>query len=114
MIAMAGGADVRCAPYFTFGTQELSDAALAALAQRHACLLANHGLIALGADLTAALKLAGEVENLAVQYQAALTMGEVRLLDADEMRRVLEKFRSYGQQSSKDPGLSQQDLRDCS
>lgn len=105
MVAVAGGADIRCAPYFTFGTQELSDAALAALTERRACLLANHGLIALGADLTAALALAAEVENLAVQYQAALGVGEVRLLDAQEMHRVLENFRTYGQQNADDPGL---------
>ena len=105
MIAVAGGADIRCAPYFTFGTQELSDAALEALMERRACLLANHGLIALGQDLSAALALAAEVENLAVQYQLALAMGEVRLLDPHEMHRVLEKFRTYGQQSANDPGL---------
>jgi methylthioribose-1-phosphate isomerase len=106
MIAVAGGMDIRCAAYFTFGTQELSDAALAALTDRRACLLANHGLIALGADLPAALALAAEVENLAVQYQAALAMGEVRLLDDKQMQRVLDKFRSYGQQHVDDPGLS--------
>src|SRR5208337_2893258 len=60
MVAVAGGHDIRCAPYFTFGTQELCDAALAALEGRKACLLANHGVIALGADLPAALALAGE------------------------------------------------------
>ena len=105
MIAVAGGRDIRCAPYYTFGTQELSDAALTALKDRKACLLANHGVIATGADLASALALAGEVENLALQYSAALTLGEVRILDDAEMARVIEKFRSYGQQHAADPDL---------
>jgi L-fuculose-phosphate aldolase len=105
MVAAAGGADIRCAPYHTFGTQSLADAALAALEDRRACLLANHGLIALGGDLAAALALAGEVESLAAQYCAALAVGGVRLLDAAEMRRVNEKFRTYGKQDAADPDL---------
>ena len=105
MVAIAGGPDIRCAPYHTFGTQELSDAALVALRDRRACLLANHGVIATGADLAGALSLAGEVENLALQYSAALTLGEVRILDDDEMCRVVEKFRTYGQQNAADPEL---------
>jgi L-fuculose-phosphate aldolase len=102
MVAAAGGPDVRCAPYRTFGTQALSDAALAALDGRRACLLANHGVITLGADLDAALKLAGEVENLAAQYLAATGPGQVHLLDAAEMARVLEKFRTYGHRDAAD------------
>src|ERR1700730_17341651 len=105
MVAAAGGSDIRCAPYHAFGTQELSDAALAALKDRKACLLANHGVIATGADLRAAMSLAGEVESLAEQYCAALALGEVRILDDTEMRRVLEKFRTYGQQDAADPDL---------
>ena len=105
MVAVAGGPDIRCAPYHTFGTQELSDAALAALDGRLACLLANHGVIAVGADLRRALTLAGEVENLAAQYCAALALGEVRILDRSEMLRVLEKFRTYGKQDATDAGL---------
>ena len=104
MVALAGGADIRCAPYRTFGTQELSDAALGALNGRKACLLANHGVIAVGADLSAALALAGEVENLAAQYCAALGAGDVRVLDESEMRRVVEKFRTYGKQDAPGPG----------
>jgi L-fuculose-phosphate aldolase len=106
MVAVAGGEDIRCAPYHTFGTQELSDAALAALDGRKACLLAHHGIIALGEGLAAALKLAGEVESLAAQYCGALALGNVRLLDAAEMRRVVEKFRTYGRQDAADPALS--------
>jgi L-fuculose-phosphate aldolase len=105
MVAVAGGPDIRCAPYYTFGTQELSDAALAALEDRRACLLANHGVIALGTDLPAALALAGEVENLAAQYCQALTIGQTRMLDEDAMARVVEKFRSYGQQDAADADL---------
>src|SRR6516162_1875984 len=105
MVAVAGGRDIRCAPYHTFGTQELSDAALAALRDRRACLLANHGVIATGADLAAALSLAGEVENLALQYSVALTLGEIRILDDAEMSRVIEKFRTYGQANAADPDL---------
>jgi L-fuculose-phosphate aldolase len=106
MVAVAGGEDIRCAPYHTFGTQELSDAALAALEGRTACLLAHHGLIATGGDLAAALKLAGEVEGLAAQYCAALALGNLGQLDPQEMRRVVEKFRTYGRQDVADPGLS--------
>lgn len=105
MVAVAGGSDIRCAPYHTFGSQELSAAALAALKDRRACLLSNHGVIATGADLRAAISLAGEVENLAEQYCAALTLGEVRILDDAQMRCVLEKFRTYGQQDAADPDL---------
>jgi L-fuculose-phosphate aldolase len=105
MVAVAGGSDIRCAPYHAFGTQELSDAALAALEGRNACLLANHGVIAIGADLRTALALAGEVENLALQYAVALSLGDVRLLDEAEMCRIVERFRTYGQQDATDPEL---------
>ena len=97
MIAVAGGNDIRCAPYATFGTQELSDRALGALDGRNACLLANHGMIALGATLADALALAVEVEALAEQYWRALQIGEPNLLPDAEMTRVLEKFKTYGQ-----------------
>ena len=105
MVAVAGGRDIRCAPYHTFGTQELSAAALVALQDRKACLLANHGVIATGADLTSALSLAGEVENLALQYSVALALGEVHILDDAAMCRVVEKFRTYGQRNAADPDL---------
>jgi L-fuculose-phosphate aldolase len=105
MVAVAGGPDIRCTPYHTFGTQALSDAALAALTDRRACLLGNHGVIALGSTLESALALAGEVENLAAQYCASLALGDVRILDAAEMQRVLDKFRTYGTQDATDPGL---------
>lgn len=97
MVAVAGGADIRCAPYATFGTQALSDAAVAALDGRRACLLANHGMIAIGATLDAALALAVEVETLAEMYWRVLQIGEPILLPAAEMDAVLGKFASYGQ-----------------
>jgi L-fuculose-phosphate aldolase len=98
MVAVAGGIDIRCAPYATFGTAELSRHALAALEDRKACLLANHGLIALGQDFTAAHKLAVEVETLAEMYWRTRQIGQPIILDAAEMAVVLEKFRSYGKQ----------------
>ncbi len=98
MVAVAGGADIRCADYATFGTPELSDAALSALVGRKACLLANHGQIALGSTLEGALKLAREVEVLAAQYAGVLALGKPVLLDAAEMERVIAKFATYGVQ----------------
>jgi L-fuculose-phosphate aldolase len=97
MVAAAGGGDIRCAPYATFGTQALSDLAVAALADRKACLLAHHGVIACEASLERALALAIEVEHLARMYLAACQIGEPPLLSPDEMARVLAKFASYGQ-----------------
>jgi L-fuculose-phosphate aldolase len=99
MIAAAGGTTIRCAPYALFGTQELSDHALAALRERKACLLANHGMIALGRDLEDAIAVCIEVESLCEQYWRARQLGEPRHLTDDEMRRVLEKFKTYGRQA---------------
>jgi L-fuculose-phosphate aldolase len=98
MIARFGGSTVRCAAYATFGTQELSDAALAALDDRCGCLLANHGLLVFGRDLRHALDLAVEFESLCEQYWRALQIGRPVLLSDAEMDVVLEKFRTYGQQ----------------
>jgi L-fuculose-phosphate aldolase len=100
MIAVAGGDDVRCAPYATFGTQALSDHAVAALEGRRACLLANHGMIAIGASLAAALALAVEIETLAEMYWRTRQLGEPVLLPASEMKVVLAKFQTYGQSRS--------------
>ncbi|HLJ65415.1 MAG TPA: class II aldolase/adducin family protein [Stellaceae bacterium] len=99
MVAVAGGASIRCAPYATFGTPELSALALQALQGRKACLLANHGMIAVEADLDRALSLALEVETLAAMYWRSLQLGKPKLLKAAEMRRVLAKFATYGQQA---------------
>jgi L-fuculose-phosphate aldolase len=96
MIAAAGGAPIRCAPYFTYGSAELSAAALAALDGRKACLLAHHGLLAFERDLDKAMWLAGEVETLAQQTVMCLALGGPRLLPADEIARVVDKFSRYG------------------
>ena len=97
MVAVAGGRDIRCASYATFGTQALSDHALAALDGRRACLLAHHGMIAIGGSLSEALALAVEVETLAEIYWRALSIGEPELLTDAEMDVVLQKFKTYGQ-----------------
>lgn len=95
-VAFAGGDDIRCAPYATFGTQELSDFALAALEGRKACLLANHGAVAFGVSLDDAAGLMEKVEALSRLYWQALQVAEPPRLDTEEMARVLEKFRDYG------------------
>lgn len=97
MVAAAGGRDIRCAAYATFGTQALSEHVLAALQDRRACLMANHGLVAVGGNLESALALALEVEDLCAQYWRAKLMGEPVLLDDAEMDVVLERFKDYGQ-----------------
>lgn len=97
MVAALGGADVRCAPYATFGTEALSSAALAALEGRKGCLLAHHGMIVAGRDVEDAFKLAIELETLAEMYWRALQLGEPACLSAAEMDRVLVKFKTYGQ-----------------
>lgn len=96
MVAKAGGADIPLAPYATYGTPKLAKHVAAALARRNACLLANHGQIAIGAALEDALELAEEVEVLAAQYVTARALGEPVLLSADEMELVVEKFKTYG------------------
>ena len=95
-VAFAGGRDIRCADYATFGTAELSEEALAALEDRRACLLANHGVVAMGASVEAAVELAEKVEALARIYWQALQVGEPVLLDEVEMERVVGKFTTYG------------------
>ena len=95
MIAIAGGDSIECADYALFGSQALSDQALLALGKRKACLLANHGMIAVGRDLPHAVSVALEVENLAEQYARALQIGEPTLLSASEMQAVYAKFKGY-------------------
>lgn len=99
MIARFGGATVRCAKYATFGTQALSDAAIAALEGRCACLLANHGMLVFGADVGRALDFAVEFETLCEQYWRSLQIGSPVLLSDSEMATVLECFKTYGQQT---------------
>ncbi len=97
MIAVTGADTIRCAPYALFGTQVLSDRALAALYHSNACLLANHGMIALGRDLDEALSIAVEVENLCEQYWRILQVNaNPPLLSETEMREVFQQFKGYG------------------
>jgi len=96
MIAVAGGDNIRCAPYATFGTPELSMHALKALEGRQACLLDHHGMIAVGPSLAKAMWLAVEVETLARQYHGCLQIGRPPLLPADEIERVRQKMADYG------------------
>jgi len=96
MVAVAGGKDIRCCAYATYGTQELSDLVINALEDRKACLMANHGLVCLERDLPRALALAVEVENLARTYCQALSIGEPIILDEGEMQRVIAKLGSRG------------------
>ena len=98
MIARFGGDTLRCADYATFGTQALSDAAIAALQDRSGCLLANHGMLVFGRDPAHALALAVELEELCEQYWRSSQLGAPVLLDSAEMARVQEKFASYGVQ----------------
>lgn len=103
MVAVAGGDHIPCADYATFGSGALSANVLRALqGDLRACLMANHGQVATGTTLSEAYALAEEVENLARQYLLARTLGPTRNLPPEEMARVLEKFRHYGQQRSDD------------
>ncbi|MCA1364500.1 L-fuculose-phosphate aldolase [Bradyrhizobium sp. IC3069] len=96
MIAAAGGNDIPCAPYAQYGTAELSQAALNALRYRRACLLAHHGLIAIGPNLRKALWLAVEVEVLAKQYHGCLQLGSPPLLPDEEIDSILKRWGHYG------------------
>jgi len=96
MIAVTGGSTLRCAPYALFGTQALSDQAVQALQGRKACLLANHGMVALGRDLDEALALAVEVESLCEMYWRACQLGAPRILSDAQMDEVIDRFRHYG------------------
>ena len=101
MIALAGGDSIRCAPYALFGSQQLSDNAILALQDRKACLLANHGMIAVAETLETALSITVEVETLCEQYLRALQVGEPHILTEQEMLEVQEKFKSYGAWANK-------------
>ena len=101
MIAAAGGPTLRCAGYATFGTSELSALVLQALEGRHACLMANHGMVATGPDLAKAMWLAVEVETLCSQYALALRVGTPHVLPDEEIARVLAKFATYGPRAAR-------------
>ena len=95
MVALAGGSDIKCAKYATYGTRKLSKNILKALKNRFACLIANHGQIAFGSSLSEAFELAEEVDNLAKQYIKALLLGRPKLLSLNEMKKVLNKSKTY-------------------
>jgi L-fuculose-phosphate aldolase len=97
MVVLAGGDEIPCAEYATFGSPELAAEVVRALGGGHACLMANHGMVALGPTLPAALKLAAEVETLAAQYWHAAQLGAPHVLDAAELARVRHRFAAYGQ-----------------
>jgi L-fuculose-phosphate aldolase len=99
-IAIAGTSTVRCADYATYGTLELGQNAVKALQGSKACLLANHGLVALGDSLDNAVKVAFEIENVASLYWHALQAGQPVLLDDAEIQRVADKLKGYGQAKS--------------
>ena len=95
MVTMAGGKDIKCAKYATYGTRELSKNILKALKGRKACLIANHGQIAFDEDLSKAFELAEEVENISLQYITSLKLGKPKILSAKEMNKVLSKAKNY-------------------
>ena len=95
MIALAGGEDIKCSEYATFGTKELSDNVINALTNRSACLMSNHGQVAFGKNLEEAFELAQEIENICQQYIIALKIGEPKILSFEEMKKVLDKAKNY-------------------
>ena len=95
MVAMAGGNDIKCAKYATYGTRQLSKNILIALKNRSACLIGNHGQIVFSENLSKAFELAEEVENLSHQYINSLKIGKPKILSLREMNRVLGKAKNY-------------------
>ena len=95
MIALAGGDDIKCAEYATFGTTELSKNIIKALENRKACLMSNHGQITFGQNLKQAFELAEEVENICHQYINTIKLGEPKILSFAEMQKILEKIKNY-------------------
>jgi len=95
MIALAGGEDIKCADYATFGTEELSNNIIKALENRSACLMSNHGQVAFGKNLDSAFELAQEIENICHQYTIALKLGKPKILSFEEMKKVLDKAKNY-------------------
>ena len=95
MVALAGGNNIKCAKYATFGTRNLSKNILKALNGRKACLIANHGQIAFEDNLSKAFELAEEVENISLQYITSLKLGKPKILSFEEMKKVLSKAKNY-------------------
>ena len=95
MIALAGGEDIKCADYATFGTEELSNNVIKALENRSACLMSNHGQVAFGKNLDEAFELAQEIENICHQHTIAIKLGKPKILSFEEMKKVLDKAKNY-------------------
>ena len=95
MIALAGGEDIKCADYATFGTEELSKNIIKALENRSACLMSNHGQVVFGKNLEDTFELAQEIENICHQYTIAIKLGKPKILSFKEMKKVLKKARDY-------------------
>ena len=95
MVALAGGDDIKCAEYATFGTEELSKNILEALDKRKACLMSNHGQVVFDTNLEKAFELAEEIENICYQYINTLKIGIPKILSNNEMKKVLEKVKDY-------------------
>jgi L-fuculose-phosphate aldolase len=106
MVAVAGGDSVPCIAYHLFGTEALSRDVAAVFADRKACLMANHGLVAGGATLAEAMKVVQEIESLCEVYLKALAVGEPAVLSKAQMTKVIAKFRTYGKAASNDPSTS--------
>ena len=95
MVALAGGDDIKCSEYATFGTTDLSKNIINALDKRKACLMSNHGQVAFGVNLKQAFELAEEVENICHQYIIALKIGKPKILSSAEMNKILDKIKHY-------------------
>ena len=104
MIAVAGGVSLRCAPYLPYGTQDLSDATIAAIDGRLACLLAHHGVVATGATLDGGLELAFEVERLARIHAIALSAGTPAILSPAQLEGLVTRFAAEGRTAARPPG----------
>lgn len=101
MVAVSGGPNVPVAPYATFGSEELAEGVVRTLDGRFACLMANHGLIALGPKLSVAMAIAEEIEEQGAVYCGTLAIGGPKLLDRAEMDRILKAFGQYGQRDAR-------------
>ena len=95
MVALAGGNDIKCADYATFGTKELSKNIIQALNERKGCLMSNHGQVAFGKNLDQAFELAEEIENICHQYINTIKLGNPKILSFEEMNKILEKTKNY-------------------
>jgi len=95
MVALAGGNDIKCADYATFGTKQLSKNIIQALNERKGCLMSNHGQVAFGKNLDQAFELAEEIENICHQYINTIKLGKPKILSFEEMNKILEKTKNY-------------------